>query len=1029
MARLDQQDIAIVGMAGLFSQAPDVASYWSNILSKVCAIGEPLPDWGADLFYDPQSDDLTRIYTKHGGFLKELSRFDPRPHGIMPISVYGSEPDQFHALDLAKAALQDAGYDSDDYDGESTGVILGHGIHAHRANTNGIQIGLVVDQTIGMLHELFPHVGPAELERIKTLLKSKLPTIDVDVAPGLVPNVMSGRIANRLNLMGPNYLVDAACAASLIAVESAMLELQRGRADIMLAGGINTTTSPLVYAVFCALGALSRSSDIRPFDAGADGTLLGEGGGVVVLKRLADAQRDGDRIYAVLKGVGQSSDGKAKGLMAPRMQGEALAIRRAYEQTGIAPDSIGLVEAHGTGIPLGDRTEIQALQTVFGERRRQVPDIALGSVKSMIGHTIPAAGIASLIKMTLSLHHKVLPPTLCSEVSPQLGIENTPFYINTEARPWVHGGSTPRRAGINAFGFGGVNSHAILEEAPDDDADKPFSAFIPKGLRSASELFVLSAGDRPALLQGVAALRQRLGEDDGPPFSGLAKACWEGLGEGRQRLAIIASNQSDLDKKLALVEKKLADSANHQIQARTGVYFTDRPLDGRIAFLFPGENSQYTDMLARLALHFPAVRGWFDFLDSLFAEQRDIRPSEAIFPPPTCLSAEDQQLLKSRLQSMDLGSEAAFVADQGLNALLRGFGIKPGAALGHSTGENAALVASDVLKLSKREVGEYIEKMNALYQQLEASGSIPPGVLLTVGASSLKDVQEVLDADPELHLTMDNCNNQFILFGNEAGVKRAEQTLKSKGAICSQLPFGRGYHTPLLAPMASAFRSLFEDVELKVSDITLYSCVKAEPFPEEAEAIRDTAADQYMTRVRFRESIQRLHEDGVRLFVECGPSSHLTAFVRDILGDRPHLAVAVNDRNRDDLQTLLHLLGRLFVHGTALDLAPLYQDAEDYLHDNQAPYLPTSLARIELEPEEAADLRALFVGDQAAVPAPAADQAQRHAPSAAKADAPAPAGRKPRRSVTDHFNMMNEFLQQQERVMTTWYAKRRKPGQ
>jgi acyl transferase domain-containing protein len=218
-------------------------------------------------------------------------------------------------------------------------------------------------------------------------------------------------------------------------------------------------------SIFCQLGALSPRQQLRPFDKKADGTLLGEGIGMLVLKRLQDAERDGDRIYAVIKGVGIASDGRGVSVMAPRVEGEELALRRAYEAAEVSPRTVGLIEAHGTGTPLGDLVEVQALARVFGPREEKFPRCALGSVKSMISHTIPAAGVAGIIKVALSLYHKVLPPTLhCEEPNPKLELEKTPFYINTETRPWIHGGTEPRRAGVNAFGFGGINAHVVLEE-------------------------------------------------------------------------------------------------------------------------------------------------------------------------------------------------------------------------------------------------------------------------------------------------------------------------------------------------------------------------------------------------------------------------------------------------------------------------------------------------------------------------------------------------------------------------------------
>ncbi len=460
------EDIAIVGMSAIFPGAPSLHHYWENIVSKVSAITDPPDDAWANIVYDPDSRENDRIYCKRGGYLGDLARFSPLDYGVIPLSVDGGEPDHYLALRLAYEALADAGYGDRPLDGRRTEVIIGRGTYINRGWATLFQHGMVVDQTLAILKTLHPEYDEEELGEIRKALKASLPPFNAETAAGLVPNILTGRIANRLDIMGPNFLVDAACASSLIAVDLGMRDLLAGKCDVVLAGGVQASTPPHLLMIFCQLNALSRRSDIRPFDEEADGTLLGEGAGTIVLKRREDAERDGDPIYALIKGVGTSSDGRGTGVMTPRVEGEELAIRRAYDYSGISPDSIGLIEAHGTGTPVGDLAEVAALRRVFGSRRPgSPPSCALGSVKSMISHTIPAAGIAGLIKVALALHHKVLPPTLnCEKPNPRFELERTPFYINTETRPWIHGAETPRRAGVNAFGFGGVNAHAIVEE-------------------------------------------------------------------------------------------------------------------------------------------------------------------------------------------------------------------------------------------------------------------------------------------------------------------------------------------------------------------------------------------------------------------------------------------------------------------------------------------------------------------------------------------------------------------------------------
>lgn len=465
--RMDRdQDIAIIGMACLFPGAADPASYWTNIVNGICAITDH-PDPDATRILDPESPDFERVYTLRGGYLRELASFDPLAFGVMPKAVEGSDPNHLLALKAGYAALEDAGLLAVDFPRERTDVILGYCVHLHAANANWMQHGIVLDQTLDLVKRLAPGLGEGERAAIRAALRASLPPMDSQAVPSVSGNVLASRIANRLDLMGSCYTVDAACASSIISVEQAATNLMLGRCDVALAGGVYGFLGTPMLMLFSELGALSRSPVLRPFGREADGTILGEGVGMLVLKRRADAQRDGNPCYAIIKGFGVASDGRESGLLAPRKRGEALAVRRAYRNAGVDPDTVGLVEAHGTGIPLGDRTEIEALREVFGDRRGAEADCALGSVKSMIGHTISAAGVAGVIKAALALHQQVLPPTLFGECPhPDLGLDESRFYLCPEARPWIHPrGSSPRRAGVSAMGFGGINIHCVLEEA------------------------------------------------------------------------------------------------------------------------------------------------------------------------------------------------------------------------------------------------------------------------------------------------------------------------------------------------------------------------------------------------------------------------------------------------------------------------------------------------------------------------------------------------------------------------------------
>lgn len=463
------EPIAVVGMSCIFPGAPSLESFWQNVVRGQDAIREAGEgEWHGEKYRS--KDGFGRIYCTKGGFITEYAQFNPIEFGIMPSSIQGGDPDQYLALRAAAEALRDAGYYHKNFDAERADIIIGRTMAPGAGSLNLIQHGQTVEQFMDVLTALCPQLTVAELNSVKQKLEDGLPPCTAATIPAVMPNVLSGRIAAKLGFRGRNLVLDAACASSLIAVELCMQGLHANTADIAIAGGIHINSHPYFYQMFCELGALSTSGAIRPFDERADGTILGEGVGMIVLKRLSDAERDGNRIYAVIRGIGSSGDGRAGGSLAPNVAGEVLAMRRAFENAGVSPRTVELLEAHGTGTKVGDSVEMKAVQEVFGAAANGATRwCAVGSVKAMIGHTQAASGMAGLIKSALALHHRLLPPTLNVEhPNSQVDWEQSPCYINHSAVEWAAtsrgDGLAPRRAGVSAFGFGGVNAHAVLEE-------------------------------------------------------------------------------------------------------------------------------------------------------------------------------------------------------------------------------------------------------------------------------------------------------------------------------------------------------------------------------------------------------------------------------------------------------------------------------------------------------------------------------------------------------------------------------------
>lgn len=929
-------DIAIIGMSCLFPGAPDLRSYWQNILAKRDCITEPPAEaWDPARFYDPGAGTNDRLYCRVGGFLGPLAQFDPLKNQVMPNAVMGSEPDQWLALSVARAAFADAGYSDQIPERHKTAVILGKGNYPNRGNSTVSQHGHVVDQTLEILRRLHPEYTEDELAQIRADLKRSLPPFNSDTAPGLIPNVVAGRIANQFDLMGPSYTVDAACASFLVAAQAAIRGLRSGEFDLALVGAVQVWTPAPMQMLFSQLGALSRQEQIRPFDVGADGTILGEGVGMVVLKRAADAQQDGNRIYAAIKGIGIASDGRGVGVLAPRLEGEILALQKAYADANLAPQTVHLIEAHGTGTQAGDAAELEALSQVFGMRKTQFPPTALGTVKSMLGHLLPAAGVAGLIKTALALYHKVLPPTLHVEhPHPKLLAEQAHFYANTDWRTWIHGARThPRRAGVNAFGFGGINGHAVLEEYV--TPDQPFAADDP--LEWASELILIRAASQPALIDRIDQIAQFIEQAESATLKDLAYTLNTDAAASAADtavppvcLAVVAKSILELAEYLQHARTRLSDPDCRQIKDTRGIYYFAEPLaqDGKLAFLFPGEGSQYAGMLAELCLHFPEVRAYFDRTDRVFAaKERGFAPSDYIFPRPS-FSATDEAPASDDLWDMDHAVESILTANQALLFFLQQLEIAPDALVGHSSGDYTALIASGMIDVTQEvDFEQFALELNSIGDVEEPAAT--QYALVAAGISAEKLAPYLDDAGGDLHIAMANCPHQTVVAGSESAIGSLLDKFQANGVLYERLRFDRPYHTPLVDELGERLRPFFQRWIAAPPQIPTYSCTTGSLYPADLHAAQNLAVEHWLRPVEFDATVRTLYEDGVRLFVEVGARGNLTAFLRDILRGKRHVAAATNLMNRDELTQIHHLLGLLAAHGVSMKL--------DYLYARRAP--------------------------------------------------------------------------------------------
>jgi acyl transferase domain-containing protein/NAD(P)H-dependent flavin oxidoreductase YrpB (nitropropane dioxygenase family) len=909
-------DIAIVGMAAVFPGAATVTQFWSNTLRGMDAITEiPADRWDWRLYYDADPKAPDKIVSKWGGFLPDVA-FDPIRYGMPPSSLRSIEPAQLLALEVVRTALADAGYAERPFPRERTAVVLGMGGGAAQ-----LAMGYAFRSYLPMLDTVLPEGGKQAIESCRGLL----PEWTEDSFPGFLLNVTAGRIANRLNLGGANYTVDAACGSSLAAANLAVRELETGAADMVILGGVDTVQNPFTYLAFSKTQAFSPRGRCRPFDAGADGIVISEGVAALVLKRLADAERDGDRIYAVIKGVGSSSDGRARGLTAPVVEGQARALERAYTKAGISPATVGYVEAHGTGTALGDVVEIEALGTLLRNANASPQECVVGSVKSLIGHTKCAAGLAGLINASLALYHKVLPPTIGVETpNPKLDLHDGPLRLCGETQPWLHPhADRPRRAGVSAFGFGGTNFHAVLEAYDRSLVGQPESSMNDWP----AELLVWQADEPLRIVEQLDQLAQALDAGSRPALRDLshtlitarATRSRRELDKGNATLAIVAVSHEDLRDKLKVARSAIADGQASLDDPR-GIVFEAKPAwaGQPVAFLFPGQGAQSPDMLRELAVVFPEVKAAFEEFDHVLLIQGGRTLGPLVFPPPANGELAREECRRALMQT-DVAQPAMGAACLGMLRLMRRLGCEPDMVGGHSFGELVALHAAGALGAPA-----LAELASARGRLMLEAGRSANGKMAAIMAGP-DEINQLIRDVPGIQAANWNGPRQTVIAGPGEAVTQALELAAERDIQGRLLPVSSAFHTSLVAPAGEPLARLASRLLGHVPDRPVYSNLDAAPHPADPAAIAVRLGEHLAGPVRFADMVDAMHQAGARVFVEVGPGSILTPLVEAILKGRSHLAVACDPAGSSGLTGWLRTVARLVAGGVPLALESLTQ--------------------------------------------------------------------------------------------------------
>ena len=852
-----REPIAVVGIGCRFPGAPNPAAYWRLLSEGREAIRDvPADRWDVNAWYDPDPDAPGKISARAGGFLDKVDGFDAAFFGISPREALTMDPQQRLLLEVSWEALEHAGIAPESLRGEACGVFVGVCNNDHFLR--------VIDR------------GPE--------------AIDVYLASGNASSVIAGRVSYVLGLNGPALAIDTACSSSLVALQAACQSLRGGQSDVALAGGVNIMCSPETTIALSKAHMLAPDGRCKTFDASADGFARGEGCGVVVLKRLRDAEESGDRILAVIRGVGANQDGRSSGLTVPNGPAQEAVIRAALADAGVTPSDIDYVEAHGTGTTLGDPIEVRALAGALGPGRDPARPLLIGSVKTNFGHLESAAGIAGVIKVILSLQGERIPRHLnFREPSPHIAWGDYPVRVVADGAPWPRG-ARPRRAGVSSFGFSGTNAHVVLEEAP--VREQP-----ARGAVRPMTVIPVSARTDAALRAACASLATVLEQPDAD-LAAIAHTAGVGRSHLAERVAVLAATAREAAEALRSAASGAPHPALHRGTARG-----DQVPD--VVFLYTGQGAQYPGMAAELYQTSPVFRDVIDRCDAILGERDGRTLRGVLFDPPG-----ESPLL----HQTNWTQPALFALEYGLTELWRSWGVSPAAVIGHSVGEYVAACAAGVFDL---ETGlRLIAERGALMHRL------PPGGAMAAVFAPEAEVAAVVKGFPGVAVAAINAPDNTVIAGASSAVDAVLAAFATRNVQGQRLFVSLAAHSPLTEPILDGMEACAASVTMTAPRIPVaWNVTGTLRLPSGTTPDAKYWRRHLREPVRFADGVGALRREGYRAFLEVGPHPTLMALAqRSVPGDDVTWLTSLR-RNKPDWPELLASLAALYVRGARIDWA------------------------------------------------------------------------------------------------------------